>query len=70
MLYKTCFHHILPGCPGLQAPMALPCLNDVLGGCNRAPLTSYRHLLATSEHGIGHPLQFQTEHGKITCSVS
>lgn len=37
VLYKTCFHHILPGCPGLQAPMALPCLNDVLGGCNIAP---------------------------------
>lgn len=27
----------LPGCPGLQAPMAPLCLNDVLGGCNIAP---------------------------------
>lgn len=37
VLYKTCFHHTLPGCPGLQAPMALPCLNDVPGGCSVAP---------------------------------
>ena len=42
--------------------MALPCFNDVLGGCNRAfpslsnplPTPTPRHLPATSEHGVGH----------------
>ena len=65
VLYKTCFHHALPGRPGLQAPMALSCFNDVLGGCNRAfpslsnplptPTPTPRHLQATSERGVGRP---------------
>lgn len=63
VMYKTCFHHGLPGCPGLQAPMALSCFNDVLGGCNRAfpslsnplPSPTPRHLPATSERGMGCP---------------
>lgn len=52
---QNMFASCSPGCPGLQAPTALPCLNDVLGGCNIAPLTSHRHLPAPSECGTGHP---------------
>ena len=54
MLYKTCFHHILPWCPGLQAPLVLLCLNDVLRDCNPASPSPHRHLPAISECGMGH----------------
>lgn len=54
VLYKTCFHHVLPWCPGLQGPPVLLCLNDVLGDCNPASPSPHRHLPAISECDIGH----------------